>query len=60
VSNEVAGSLPLTLELQTRSSGAVPDQSYLNTPKKKKKKKKKKHYGKEKKKTRIISLSPMQ
>jgi hypothetical protein len=37
VSNEVAGSLPLTLELQTRSSGAVPDQSYLNTPKKKKK-----------------------
>jgi len=35
VSNEVAGSLPLTLELQTRSSGAVPDQSYLNTPKKK-------------------------
>jgi len=38
VSNEVAGSLPLTLELQTRSSGAVPDQSYLNTPKKKKKK----------------------
>ena len=29
MSNEVAGSLPLTLELQPRSSGAVPDQSYL-------------------------------